>query len=65
MKLSEDYQVQLPREICEQHGIEPGTEFELLVRHGHVHLVPLRPLREMRGRARGIDTSLENEPDRY
>jgi AbrB family looped-hinge helix DNA binding protein len=64
-KVSEDYQVEIPHDVREQLGITPGMEFDVIVKHGHAHLVPLRPIKEMRGFAAGIDTTVDREADRY
>jgi hypothetical protein len=31
---------------------------------GRIELIPMRPVKEMRGLLRGIDSTIEREPDR-
>ena len=64
VKVSSKYQVVIPREIRELVKITPGIEIEVQAQEGNIILVPVRPMKEMRGFLRGIDTSVEREPDR-
>lgn len=62
--VSPKYQVVIPRRVRESLGIEAGQKIQVLVYEGRIELVPLRPMREARGFLRGIDTTVEREPDR-
>ena len=64
VKVSPKFQVVIPKEVREQVGIRPGQRLEVVVWDGIIHLVPVRPIRELRGFARGIDTSVERGTDR-
>lgn len=64
VKVSPKYQVVIPKEVRDQIGIEPGQEMEVLLLGDRIELVPVGPIREMRGFLRGIDTAIEREPDR-
>ena len=64
VKVSSKYQVVIPRDVREIAEIKPGTKVDVQVRAGEIVLVPVRPMKEMRGFLRGIDTTIEREPDR-
>lgn len=62
--VSPKYQVVIPKEIRESMKIEPGQKVHMMVYRGHIVLVPLRPMREMRGLLKGIDAEIERDEDR-
>ena len=62
--VSPKYQVVIPKEIRESMKIEPGQKVHMMVHRGHIVLVPLRPMREMRGLLKGIDAEIERDEDR-
>jgi AbrB family looped-hinge helix DNA binding protein len=64
VKVSPKFQVVIPREVRESMGLYAGQEVEVLVYDGQIRLIPIRPMKEMRGFVRGIDTTVEREPDR-
>lgn len=64
VKISTKYQVVIPREVREITEIRPGTMVDVQVRNGEIVLVPVRPMKEMRGFLKGLDTTIERELDR-
>ncbi len=62
--VSPKYQVVIPRKIREQIGLEPGQRVQVILYGDRIELVLLKPMREMRGFVRGIDTGVEREEDR-
>lgn len=62
--VSTKYQVVIPREIRESLGIKPGTRFQVLRYDNRIELIPVKPLRKMRGFLRGLDTEIERDKDR-
>ena len=62
--VSPKYQVVIPKEIRERMGIKPGQQVHMTIYKGHLVVVPLRPIEEMRGFAKGIDAEFEREEDR-
>lgn len=62
--ISPKYQVVIPREIREKLGLEPGQKVHVVAHQGRIELIPLVPLADLRGFARGIDTSINREDDR-
>jgi len=58
------YQVVIPREIREALGIQPGQKVQVLQYQNRIEFIPVRPIEQMRGFLKGIDTTIEREPDR-
>jgi len=64
--LSSKYQIVIPQDVREKMDLKPGQKIVVIEKDGVVHLIPQRPIREMRGLVKGIDTSkLRNEEDRF
>ncbi|MBM4036767.1 MAG: AbrB/MazE/SpoVT family DNA-binding domain-containing protein [Planctomycetes bacterium] len=61
--VSPKYQIVIPREIRERMGIRPGQKVALMPFGGKVVLVPIRPMKEMRGFLKGIDTTIERDEE--
>jgi len=62
--VSPKFQVVIPQEVREALAIRPGEKLQVFQFDNRIELVPVRPIREMRGFLRGIDTNLERDPDR-
>jgi AbrB family looped-hinge helix DNA binding protein len=62
--VSPKYQVVIPKEIREEMDIKPGQKVQMMICKGNIVLVPLRPIEELRGFLKGIDTTIERETDR-
>ena len=62
--VSTKYQVVIPREIRVSLGIKPGTKFQVLRYDNRIEMIPVKPMHEMRGFLRGIDTRIDWEKDR-
>ena len=64
LTVSPKYQVVIPKEIRESMNIKPGQKVDMLVYDGMIVLVPLVPIEELRGIAKGIEDEFVREPDR-
>jgi len=62
--VSPKFQVVIPRSIRESLGIQPGQKVQMIRYGDHIELIPLKPVREARGFLKGIDTTVQREPDR-
>ena len=58
--VSPKFQVVIPRRIREERHFRPGDRMAVIVKHGIVHLVPIRPFRESKGMLRGGEMDLED-----
>ena len=62
--ISPKFQVVIPKEIRERLRLSPGQKIQAIVYGNRIELIPVRPVVEMRGFLKGIDTRIEREPDR-
>ena len=62
--VSPKYQVVIPSRVRELLGVEPGQKVKVILYDNRIEMIPVRPIKEARGLLRGIDTSVEREPDR-
>jgi AbrB family looped-hinge helix DNA binding protein len=62
--VSPKYQVVIPKEIRESLKIQPGQKVQVIAYGSRIELVPVRPLKRMRGFLKGIETQVRREPDR-
>jgi len=66
VKLSPKFQVVIPRDVREKLDLKPGQKIVVIEKGGVLHLIPQKPIKEMRGFVKGIDTSkLRDEEDRF
>jgi len=64
--LSSKFQVVIPQDVREKLDLKPGQKIVVIEKDGVVHLIPQRPVREMRGFVKGVDTrKLRDEKDRF
>ena len=63
--VSPKYQVVIPLSVRESAGIKPGARMMVVNLGDVIRLLPVKPAAAYRGIARGIDTSLPTEPDRF
>jgi AbrB family looped-hinge helix DNA binding protein len=62
--ISPKFQVVIPKRIREDLDLHPGQKVQAIEYGNRVELVPVKPVREMRGFLRGIDTDVPRESDR-
>ena len=62
--ISPKFQVVIPRAIREKLSLSPGQKVQAIAFDDRIELIPLRPMKEMRGFLKGIDTTVEREADR-
>ncbi|HEX5715438.1 MAG TPA: AbrB/MazE/SpoVT family DNA-binding domain-containing protein [Thermoanaerobaculia bacterium] len=62
--VSAEFKVEIPEEIREALKIRPGAKLEVFKLGNRIELVPVRPIQEMRGFLKGIDTTLDRDRDR-
>ena len=62
--VSPKFQVVIPLDIRRRMKLEPGAKLMVVEFNGGLRMTPLRAPSALRGIARGIDTTIEAEPDR-
>ncbi|MBD3346815.1 MAG: AbrB family transcriptional regulator [Chitinivibrionales bacterium] len=64
VKISPKFQVVIPRSIRESMHLQPGQKMQVVEFGDRIEFVPLRTLGDLRGFARGINTTIDREQDR-
>jgi len=62
--VSPKYQVVIPKKVRESLGIYSGQKVQVLTYQNRIELIPIKPMKEMRGFLKGIDTNVKRDKDR-
>jgi AbrB family looped-hinge helix DNA binding protein len=62
--VSPKFQVVIPKEIRKKFGLLPGQKIQIVVYGNRIELIPVMPVKRMRGFLKGIDTRVPREGDR-
>ncbi len=62
--VSPKFQVVIPKDVREAMGIYSGQKIQVLTYQNRIELIPLKPMKEMKGFLKGIDTKVERDDDR-
>lgn len=64
--VSSKFQVVIPQDVRTKLDLKPGQKIVVVEKDGVVHLILQRPIREMRGFVKGLDSqNLRDEGDRF
>ena len=61
--VSPKFQVVIPRRIREKMNLKPGEKLQVISINGRIELIPMRPMKEMRGFLKGHDPIFEREEE--
>ena len=64
VKVSPKFQIVIPRRVREILGIRAGKKVQLVVHRNRIEIIPVVPIKQMRGFLKGINTAVERERDR-
>ena len=62
--VSPKYQVVIPKEVRESMGIFSGQKIQVLTYQNRIELIPIRPMKKMKGFLKGLDTEVRRDKDR-
>ena len=62
--ISPKYQVVIPKEVRQKLGLTPGQKVQAIIFEDRIELIPVRPVKKMKGFLKGIDTKVPRESDR-
>ena len=62
--ISPKFQVVIPKEIRIRLGLTPGQKIQTFVFDDRIELIPIKPIKKMKGFLKGIDTRVPREADR-
>jgi AbrB family looped-hinge helix DNA binding protein len=64
--VSSKFQVVIPEDVRSRLKLQPGQKVIVIEKDGIVHMIPLKPVKETRGIARGITAqNVREELDRF
>ena len=62
--VSPEYQIVIPKSVRESMGIVSGQKIQVLTYQNRIELIPIQPMKNMRGFLKGINTSVKRDKDR-
>lgn len=62
--ISPKFQVVIPKAMRERLKLRAGQRVQAIAYDDRIELVPIRPVRSLRGALKGLDTSVPRERDR-
>ncbi len=62
--VSPKFQVVIPKEVRESMGIVSGQKIQMLTYRNRIELIPIRPMKKLKGFLKGIDTDVDRDDDR-
>ena len=62
--VSPKFQVVIPKEVRDSMGIVSGQKVQMLTYKNRIELIPIKPIKELRGVLKGISTHVERDKDR-
>jgi len=62
--VSPKFQVVIPKEVRESMGIVSGQKIQMLTYRNRIELIPIKPMKKLKGFLKGIDTGIERDVDR-
>lgn len=62
--ISSKFQIVIPKEIRETMHLKTGMKIAMIPYGDRIEFIPLRPLQELKGFLKGMDTTIEREKDR-
>jgi AbrB family looped-hinge helix DNA binding protein len=64
VRVSPRFQVVIPKEVREAMGLRSGQKLVVFRFENRIEMVPVEPIKRLRGFARGIDTTVSRDRDR-
>ncbi len=62
--VSPKFQIVIPKDVRESMGIVSGQKVQMLTYCNRIELIPIKPMSEMKGILKGIDTEVPRDKDR-
>lgn len=62
--LSPKFQVVIPQAVRADLQLKPGQKFQVFALGGRIEIVPMQPMKELRGFLQGMNSEFVREPDR-
>jgi len=63
--ISSKYQIVIPKSIRDKSDLYPGQKVEVINYDGRIEIIPIKNIKSLRGIAKGIDTEIKRDEDRF
>jgi AbrB family looped-hinge helix DNA binding protein len=64
VKISPKFQVVIPKSVREAIGLKPGESLQVVIYGNRIELIPIHPIKTLKGMLKDMDTIFEREGDR-
>ena len=61
--VSPKFQVVIPKEVRDSMGIVSGQKVQMLTYRNRIELIPIKPMKKLKGILKGIDTEVQRDKD--
>lgn len=62
--VSPKFQVVIPKKVRESMGIKSGQKIQMLTYCNRIELIPIKPIQQLKGFLKGINTDVPRDKDR-
>ena len=62
--VSPKYQVVIPKDVRESMGIFSGQKIQVFTYQNRIELIPIKPMKKLKGFLKGIDSDVDRDKDR-
>lgn len=62
--VSRKFQVVIPKEVRESMSLVSGQKVQVLTYRNRITLIPIKPMKKMKGFLKGLDTEVKRNKDR-
>ena len=62
--VSPKFQIVIPKDVRESMGIVSGQKVQVLTYRNRIELIPIRPMKKMKGFLKGLNTEVKRDKDR-
>ncbi len=62
--ISPKFQIVIPKDVRESMGIFSGQKIQMFTYQNRIELIPIKPMKKMKGFLKGIDTHVDRDKDR-
>lgn len=62
--ISSKFQIVIPKEVRETLDLNSGMRIAVVPYENRIELIPLKPIKELKGALKGINTTITREKDR-
>ncbi len=62
--VSPKFQIVIPKDVRESMGIFPGQKIQVFPYQNRIELIPIKPMKKLKGFLKGIDSDVERDKDR-